>query len=134
MKALKTWFAIALFSSAALALADDPPSQVGRLNYLSGTVSFAPADASNDWAVAPLNRPITTGDRLWADRDGRAEMRIGSTAIRINAMTSMDVLRLDDQNTQLRLAQGTLNVQLRQLDAGDSFEISTPSGAVLLVQ
>src|SRR5688572_22222254 len=90
------WLAVALLAVPGLALAD-PPSIVGRLNYLSGTVSFAPADASNDWGVAPLNRPVTTGDRLWADRDGRAEMRIGSTAIRIAALTSLDVLRLDDE-------------------------------------
>ncbi len=133
MKILKVWIAVALWSSAALAYAD-PPLQVGRLNYLAGSVSFAPAEASNEWGMAQINRPVTTGDRLWADQDGRAEMRIGSTAIRIAALTSMDVLRLDEVGTQLRLAQGTLLVRLRRLDAGENFEISTPSGAVLLVQ
>jgi hypothetical protein len=133
MKRLNTWLAFALLSSAALALAD-PPAQVGRLSYLYGTVSFAPADAPNEWAAAPINRPITHGDRLWADNDGRAEIRIGSTAVRLAALTSVDVLRLDELGVQLRLAQGTLNVHLRRLDAGDSFEISTPGGAVLLTQ
>lgn len=133
MKRLKLWFAAALLSAAPLAFAD-PPAQVGRLNFLQGTVSFAPAEANTDWAVAPLNRPITTGDRLWADRDGRAEFRVGPNAMRIAAMTSLDVLRLDDEVTHLRLAQGTLLVRLRRLDVGDSFEISTPSGAVLLTR
>ncbi len=131
MKIFKALIALALLSGAALA---DPPAQVGRLNYLSGTVSFAPADAPNEWVAAPINRPLTSGDRLWADSDGRAEMRIGSTAIRMAALTSMDVLRLDELGTQLRLAQGTLNVQLRRLDAGESFEINTPAGAVVLTQ
>lgn len=133
MKMLKLWFAITLLSGATLALAG-PPGQVGRISYLTGTVSFAAADARNDWGVAPLNRPVTSGDRLWADRDGRAEVRVGPTAIRMGALTSVDVLRLDDDGTQLRLAQGTLNVNLRQLDPGDSFEIGTPGGAVLLTQ
>lgn len=133
MKRLKLWLAATLLTGASLALAD-PPAQVGRLNFLQGTVSFAPAEANTDWAVAPLNRPITTGDRLWADRDGRAEFRIGPNAMRIATMTSLDVLRLDDDVTHLRLAQGTLLVRLRRLDSGDSFEISTPNGAVLLTR
>ncbi len=133
MNLFKLWVAAALLAGSTLALAD-PPSQVGRLNYVAGTVSFAPAEANTEWVAAPLNRPITTGDRLWADRDGRAEMRIGSTAIRLQALTHVDVLRLDEGGTQLRLAQGTLHVRLRRLDAGENFEISTPGGAVLLAQ
>jgi hypothetical protein len=131
LKSLAALVTFTLLSSNALA---DPPAQVGRLNYLSGTVSFAPADAPGEWVAAPINRPITRGDRLWADNDGRAEIRIGSTALRMASLTSMDVLRLDELGTQLRLAQGTLTVHLRRLDAGDSFEISTPGGAVLLTQ
>jgi hypothetical protein len=133
MKIPGTWCALLLLCSTAAAQAD-PPAQVGRLSYLSGTVSFAPADNSSEWGVAPLNRPVTTGDRVWTERDGRAEIRVGSTAIRAAALTSVDILRLDDDGTQLRLAQGTLDVNLRLLHAGDSFEIGTPGGAVLLTQ
>ena len=133
MNIIKAWLVSVLLCGSALAQSD-PPSVVGRLNYLSGTVSFAPAESSNDWTVAPLNRPITTGDRLWADRDGRAEVRVGSTALRMGALTSVDVLRLDDEATQLRLAQGTLNITLRRLEPGDSFEVSTPGGAVLITR
>ncbi len=133
MKNLKVVTAWVLMLSAALAFAD-PPTRVGRINFLSGTVSFASAEANDEWTVAILNRPVTTGDRLWADADGRAEMQIGSTAIRIPALTSLDVLNLDERGTQLRLAQGSVNVRLRALDAGDNFEISTPAGAVLLTQ
>jgi DNA segregation ATPase FtsK/SpoIIIE-like protein len=132
MKILKILTACALMFSAAVALAD-PPAQVGRLNYLAGGVSLAP-EANDEWSAAILNRPLTTGDRLWTGADGRAEMHIGSTAIRIPALTSLDVLSLDERGTQLRLAQGGVNVRLRRLDAGENFEISTPSGAVLLTQ
>jgi len=133
MRILKALSASVLMFGATLALAD-PPAQVGRLNYLSGVVSFAPAEANTDWGAAVLNRPLTSGDRLWVDADGRAEMHVGSTAIRIPASTSLDVMRLDDSGTQLRLAQGSVNVRLRRLDAGDNFEISTPVGAVLFTQ
>lgn len=133
MKILKTLTLLALAFCATLVYAD-PPSQVGRLNYISGPVSFAPAEANDDWAVATLNRPITTGDRLWADNGGRAEMHVGSTAIRLAELTSVDVLNVDDRNIQLRLAQGSLNVRLRRLPSGNVFEVDTPHGAVILRQ
>src|SRR5262249_31212571 len=57
-----------------------PPSRIGRLSFIEGTVSFQPAGA-DAWAAAEPNRPITSGDRLWADNDGRAEVEIGATAV-----------------------------------------------------
>jgi hypothetical protein len=38
---------------------------VARLGYLSVAVSLSPA-GENDWVQAAINRPLTTGDRLWA--------------------------------------------------------------------
>src|SRR5689334_1893929 len=89
------------FAASALA---DPPGRVGRLSYLSGPVSFAPAGLDNDWSEAVLNRPVTIGDRLWTDQGAQAEVHIGSTAVRMGERTSVDVLNLDDNTTQLRLA------------------------------
>ena len=83
--------AIALFVQA-VAMADandaDPPGRVGRLNYSQGAVSVQPA-GEQDWVTAEANRPLITGDNLWADRDSRAELHIGSSAIRLNAETSV---------------------------------------------
>ena len=64
------------------ALWGDPPSRVGRLNYLSGTVSFHP-ESVDDWAPATVNYPLTIGDNLWTDQDGQAEVHVGSTALRL---------------------------------------------------
>ena len=125
MNKIKMILMLALLAGTGAARAQDPPAQVGRLSYVQGTVSFAPADAGSDWIAAPVNWPVTSGDRLWADRDGLAEMRIGANAIRAGALTSVDVLRLDDMGTQLRLAQGTLNIRVRQLEPTESFEVST---------
>ncbi|MBI4204888.1 MAG: hypothetical protein HY527_07660, partial [Betaproteobacteria bacterium] len=129
---IKAKFLLALVLTFCAALAHaDPPARAGRLNYLSGTVSFAPAQAPDAWAFAALNRPLTTGDRLWADRDGYAELHVGSTAVRLAPRTNVDILSLDDHTLQLRLAQGDVNVRVREL-ADDAIEIDTPSGAVLL--
>jgi hypothetical protein len=127
---LKFLLMLVLSCCAALAYAD-PPARAGRLNYVSGTVSFAPGQAPDTWAVATLNRPLATGDRLWTDRDGYAELHVGSTAVRLAPRTNLDVLSLDDNTVQLRLAQGDINVRVREV-ADNAIEIDTPSGAVLL--
>lgn len=121
--------ALAVCAAAAYA---DPPGRVARLNYAAGSVSFAPGDAPDHWVQAVLNRPLTGGDRLWADGDGRAEFQVGSTAVRMAPQTSVDVLHLDDDRLQLRLAQGSANLRVRVLDPEDIVEVATPSGAVLI--
>ena len=111
----------------------DPPSRVARLGYLGGMVSFSPA-GENDWVRAVINRPLTTGDRLWTDAGARAEIQVGGAAIRMNADTGISVLNLDDRITQLQLMQGTLNVRVRRLAPNQVFEVDTPNLAFTLRQ
>jgi len=115
--------AVLAFSGWASA---DPPSRVARLGYMSGAVSFSPA-GENDWVLATINRPLTTGDRLWVDAGARAEIQIGGAMIRMNAGTGISVLNLDDRITQLQLTQGTLHVRVRRIDANQVFEVDTPN-------
>src|SRR5262249_41343101 len=115
--------AILTFSGFALA---DPPSRVARLGYMSGAVSFSPG-GEDSWVQASLNRPLTTGDRLWADANSRAELQVGGTAIRMSATTDLSILNLDDQIAQLQLTQGTLNVHVRRFDPNQSLEVDTPN-------
>lgn len=129
---LKLVVTVALLVCAGAAYAD-PPARAGRLNYVNGTVSLAPGTAPDAWSVAVLNRPLTTGDRLWTDRDGYAEFHVGSTAVRLAPRTNVDVMTLDDDTLQLRLAQGDLNIRVRDV-SDDDIEVSTPNGAVLLEQ
>ena len=84
----------------------DPPSRVARLSYSVGSVSFQPG-GEGDWVQAVNNRPLTTGDNLWADKDSRAELQVGSTSIRLDSETSLTLLELDDHTTQLKLSQGS---------------------------
>jgi hypothetical protein len=111
----------------------DPPDRVARLNYSQGSVSFRPA-GEDDWVTAVQNRPIVTGDDLWADENSRAEVHVGSAAIRLGSQTGITFLGLDDNTTQIRLAQGSLFVRVRHLDDDDSFEIDTPNIAFTLLQ
>ena len=109
----------------------DPPTRVARLNYVQGAVSFQPA-GEQDWLEADINRPLTTGDNLWADKDSRGEIHIGATSIRLSSETGISFLNLDDRTVQLQLAQGTIEVHLRRLEPGNAFEIDTPNLAFTL--
>src|SRR5246127_5574898 len=112
---------------------DDPPSRVARLNFMEGSVSFE-ASGTQEWVDANPSRPLTTGDNLWADKDSRGEVHIGSTAIRMSSETGISFLTLDDRTTQLQLAQGTIEVHLRILPSGDAFEVDTPNLALTLTR
>jgi hypothetical protein len=107
---------------------DDPPGRVARLDYSDGSVSFQPG-GEGDWVEAVHNRPLTTGDNLWADKDSRAELQVGSSSLRVDSETSVTILQLDDHVTQLRLSQGSVIVRVRHLDDDDNFEIDTPNSA-----
>src|SRR4051812_15331374 len=127
---------LALLTLAAvplLAQADDPPARVARINYLQGSVSFRPGSV-DDWTAASLNYPLTTGDHLWADNDGRVEIHVGSTAIRMNARTAMSVLNLDDRTVQLSLTDGSLHLRVRDLQDDEVLEIDTPNAAVTILR
>src|SRR5258708_24622423 len=65
---------------------DDPPSGVARLGHMEGSISFQPAGES-EWVQAVSNRPLTTGDKIWAARDSRAELQLGAASIRLNSNT-----------------------------------------------
>src|SRR5215467_6229362 len=133
----KHWFKLAALVALLLAVAvavpqsamaddDDPPSRVARLSYLRGSVSFQPA-GTDEWVTAIVNRPITTGDKLWTDNDSQAELHIGSASIRMASKTGFSFLNLSDNMTQLRLSAGTLRVRVKRLDQSEAFEIDTPN-------
>jgi hypothetical protein len=116
------------FPQQAAADDNDPPGRVARIRYLQGSVSFQPA-GETDWAAAVINRPMTTGDRLWADEDSRAEVQIGSAIIRLDANTGFSFLNLDDRTVQIQLTEGTINLRVRRLGRDEIFEVDTPNQA-----
>lgn len=112
---------------------DDPPGRVARLNYLHGAVSFQPA-GEDEWVAAGRNRPITTGDKLWIDKDARAELHIGSASIRLGETTGFSFLNLNDRTVQIRLTGGTVAIRVRRLDESETFEVDTPNLAFSILR
>ena len=115
-------FAALIASGTAAA---DPPARVARLANIGGPVSFSPA-GEDEWVFATPNRPLVTGDRVWTDAGARAELQIGSLAVRVGSRTSVTILNLDDRVAQFQLEQGVLNVRVRRIDPGETIEIDTP--------
>jgi hypothetical protein len=112
---------------------DDPPIRVARLGYMEGSVSFQPA-GEDDWVGAVPNRPMTTDDKLWADKDSRVAVQLGTAAIRLNENTGISFLNLDDHTVQIQLSSGAINVRVRQLGQDDDFEVDTPNLAFVVTQ
>src|SRR5258708_3164609 len=111
----------------------DPPTRVGRVGYTTGTVSFE-AGGEGDWLEAIPNRPLTSGDNLWSDRNARAEVQLGSTSIRLGSETSVTLSDLERDVTQLRLSMGSLFLHVRHVGSDDIFEIDTPNLAFTVTE
>jgi hypothetical protein len=118
---------------ALLAAQTDPSGRVGRLSYSSGAVSFQPAGFA-DWVTADVNRPLTTNDQVWIGDGGRAEIHVGSTALRLDMNTAFQFLNLDDQTIQIQLSQGTVTLRVRNLARDQNIELDTPSLAFTVLR
>jgi hypothetical protein len=119
----------AAFLTPLRAVADDeedPPTRVARLSHTDGAVSFNPA-GTDDWVNAVINRPMTTGDKLWSDDGGRAELHIGSASLRIGSTTGFSFLNLTDNVAQIQVTEGTIRVRVKRLEQDETFEIDTPN-------
>ncbi len=124
-RALATLTVLVLAAASPVAFAD-PPTGVARLAFTAGAVSFQPA-GDEQWVQAGINRPLIAGDRLWVDNDARAEVQFGTGVARLGEYTAVTVLNLDGGVTQLQLAQGRINLRVRNLFRGGVIEIATPN-------
>jgi hypothetical protein len=106
----------------------DPPGRVASLEYMTGSISVQP-QGTGDWVEGSLNRPLTIGDNLWADKDSRAELNVGTGQLRISSETSLTLTNVTNDAVQVQLHQGTLNVHVRKLYGGEVYEVDTPNQA-----
>jgi hypothetical protein len=112
---------------------DDPPSRVARLGYAQGAVSFQPA-GTDDWVDATINRPVTTGDKLWSDSGSRAALHIGSASINLSQNTGFSFLNLTDNIAQLQLTSGSIRIRVKRLGDDENFEVDTPNLAFSILR
>lgn len=121
-----------VFLAGSLAAQDkDPPARAGRVSSVAGTVGLQAAGGP-DWALAPLNYTVTSGDRILTHRSSRAEIEVGPFDVRLSDSTDVSVVNLTDDFAQLGLARGTLRVTVYRLASRDSMEVDTPNGAMVI--
>ncbi len=124
---------LSLWTTIALTEEVDPASRVARVSYLKGEVYTQTVD-NDDWADARINQPLTSGDQLWTDKRGRAELQMGGTTLRVDADTQLQLLELSDDVAQIQVTQGTVNVWVRNLTKRDTVEIDTPNAAISVME
>ena len=121
----------------------DPPGQVARVNFTDGPVSVLaasvaePSASAQPWTAADLNRPLTSGDRIATALGARAELHVGSTALRLaglNGPARLELQNLNDSTLQLQLNEGSLIMRVRALFDGQRIEISTPNLGLTVTQ
>ena len=106
----------------------DPPGRVARIQYMAGEVSMQPGGV-NDWVAASQNRPLTTSDRVWTDKNSKAELSVGDGFLRMNSETSVTLSNVSDNTVQVELDQGTLELTVLHLEGGEIYEVDTPNAA-----
>ncbi|MDO5086331.1 MAG: hypothetical protein Q4D74_01825 [Comamonadaceae bacterium] len=129
-RAVLLWAALMAATATA---ATDLPGRVARLSWHEGA---APTLIGDRGLGTPLGThyPLTSGARVATQAGTRAELHSGSTALRLSGPSDLGVTELTDDTTRLALTQGTLAAHIRQLHAGERFEIGTPNLALLAQQ
>lgn len=116
--------ALVTFGASSAWAQADPPGRVGRVADVQGSVSMFDHE-QGAWSEAERNRPLTSGDRLSTGPKGRAELRIGSTVLRLAGATELEVVRLDDERMSFELHTGSLAVRVRSREAAADIDLLT---------
>jgi len=109
----------------------DPPGRVGRLSLIEGQVTLRIV-ASGESMPAALNWPIIGGAAISTEPGARAEVRIGSTAIRLDGATELEFVEVDDETIRLRLEQGAVAVRVRDRESAKGLGLETPEARVAI--
>lgn len=118
--------AFALLARPAQA-SDDPPGRVGRITESRGQ-AWQWDPEGGEWVAVQRNRPVTSGDRLSVEGDGRLELRIGSTTVRLDGGTEIEMRRLDDERIEMQLFNGSAAVRVRSAEVAREVEVVTEEG------
>lgn len=105
-----------------------------RLSLVSGEASFWRPGA-DDWSQAQINTPLAAGDELYTAAAANLEIQVGGRAfVRAGEETQISVYALEPDYLQLRVADGDVALDLRDLSSGQTFEVNTPNAAFVVEQ
>jgi hypothetical protein len=119
---------LATTAAAARPADADLPTRVGRVADLQGELWAYDVD-EGEWVSAWRNRPVIQGDRFAVAEDGRAELRVGSTVLRLDGGSELEVLALDDARMVFELHHGALAWRLRSAEHVAQAELRLREGS-----
>ncbi|MDR3725958.1 MAG: hypothetical protein P4K86_02835 [Terracidiphilus sp.] len=130
---LATTAGFLLLASTTSHAQDDPAAQAGRLTSLSGTVSVQSVETGN-WGQAYNNLTLGPGDRVFTDADGRAEIQVGQSYLRIGPNTDVSFVDSTPYGIYFGLAQGSVRIHTFGLWPEQALHVQTPNGDASLAQ
>jgi hypothetical protein len=100
-----------------------------RLSQLEGDIQIQFKDLA-EWNPAVINLPLRSGDRLWVPQNAWAqvETREGSV-VRLAAVTSLEILEVEEDSLQLYLSQGQAYLRFNQ-ERNSMIQIDTPVSSI----
>lgn len=115
--------------SAGQSIQQESPVLVGHISYIEGSLlRYVPE--SRDWVATVKDAPLGLQDTLYADENTRAEFILpNSTWIRIGGSTQIQVLRLDEDVTEVDIASG--KARLYNKSSSAVMKATTPFGHVV---
>jgi hypothetical protein len=128
--AFTTAIALALPAYAQDASNATPPTRVGQVADVSGSVSYNGAGSNGQWVAATPNYPVTAGDSLFTQDGAQASLVLDSSRLTFGPNTELQVTALDDNNFTATESQGEVFLNLANLQQGQNFTLHTPRGAV----
>jgi hypothetical protein len=120
----------ALAGASAWALAD-PPAVVGRISSVQGQVTLSGED---DPVAASLNWPVTAANHINTATGARTEFRVGSTAVRVDGDSDLEITEMDDDLLRMRLNYGSVSIRIRSAELLRDFELTTPQARITMIE
>ncbi|NGZ83324.1 FecR domain-containing protein [Duganella aceris] len=120
----------ALAGASAWALAD-PPAVVGRISSVQGQVTLVGDDEP---VAVSLNWPVTADNHINTATGGRTEFRVGSTAVRVDGDSDLEITGMDDDLLRLRLNYGSVSIHIRSPELLRDFELTTPQARITMIE
>ncbi len=120
--------AVLLFSVAGVAVAEGTAPH-GRVSYDAGGTMLA-APGNSEWAFAPMNTLVFSGDQIWADKGSASEIEFqGGKYLRLADQSRAEIERLNQDGVQVRAIIGSFYVHRLQGSTG-SFVLETPASKI----
>lgn len=106
-------------------------ARIERVDGQVGVNRSLDNSSNAQWIAASPNTPISVGDRLVTRNNSRSEIALtGRDFATLDPNSSLDVLDLSKQRTQLALRDGSALFDVGELSSGELFEVATPCGAI----